>query len=420
MKLLSDNTILVEESKPPMPAGQLRSLKMDMLFYGVSCVLFWTVLLVQIPFISKYFGGINVIFYVPLVYGLFSNVSRLFLIYLQGRGDISAATRLSTFVWLGAAFTAAGMMSFPLVMWIIGTEHPSLGFAVCLTITSIVGTFNSFLVTGGFSLMSLVPDGSGQFFLLGLTATGIITWPFMMFLRFICDQFGLGDSTSFSVATISLVFTSLICLSTIPIYCLKTSKNVYIADQLNAPVVLLPKVGILPTLRTIWISALSLWMSRVITFCLYPGILGLWSPQTINVSVEVYRSFLIYLGPLSDTLGQLVFRYSGWFQKMGLRELVVITLLRGFVLIPLFVLSAFYDYSNSSFVSSDWFRGLLMFTFSCSMGINYSMGNAIAPRQVDTVQEKMNVGAILSFVASNGMFIGSLLGIGFKQLLVKV
>jgi len=51
------------------------------------------------------------------------------------------------------------------------------------------------------------------------------------------------------------------------------------------------------------------------------------------------------------------------------------------------------------------------------MGINYSLGNAMAPAAVDSPDEKYTVGVILSFVAMNGLFVGSLIGIGFKELL---
>ena len=409
-----------ELEDPKLVVGNrvLNMIKGEMLFYGISCVLFWSVLLVQIPFISKFFGGIKVIFYVPMVYGMFSNLSRLFLIYLQFRKRISPATRLSTLVWLGAAFTASGMIAFPIVMAMIGEDHPDLGFFLCMLITALVGTFNSFLVTGGFSLMSLAPQGCGQFFLLGLTATGIITWPLMMFIRKICESLGTDTSTSFWVATITLTLTGVICLCTIPMYVFRTSKNVYFEEQLNAPILEVSQGGLFSTFRKIWASVISLWLSRVITFSLYPCMIGLWSPGSFSFTTEVYRSFMIYLGPVSDTIGQLMYRYCGWFNRMGEKSLVVITVVRGVVLIPLFLMSAYYDGESFIFLASDAFRCALMFCFSCSMGINYSLGNALAPRQVGSVEEKMNVGVILSFVATNGLFVGSLVSIGFRSIVL--
>ncbi len=86
------------------------------------------------------------------------------------------------------------------------------------------------------------------------------------------------------------------------------------------------------------------------------------------------------------------------------------------MLIPLFILSAKFDDTNS-ILAQDWFRVILMFCFSFSMGINYSLGNAIAPMKFDSPDDKYTVGVILSFVAMNGLFVGSLVGIGFKELL---
>jgi hypothetical protein len=392
--------------------------KAQMLFYGVACVLFWSVLLIQLPFIKDSFGGVPTIFYVPLVYGLASNVSRIVIMWFHSRSIHPTRTKLSHMIYSGAAVTALGMFSLPVALALLPTAPTSLGFWICMVITGVVGIFNSLLVSGGFALMALAPRGTGQFYLLGLTATGIVTWPLMMLLRHIAGKCGAGDDTSFVVAAISLSLTGVLCLSAIAVYRWCTLRNAFFKDQLEAQRTEPDRAGLVATFRMIWVPTVALWWSRMATFALYPGMLGLWSPSSSAYGKSEYQSFLIYMGPLSDTVGQLVYRYSRLSRMIGVKGLVILTAVRSAVIIPLFLVSAWYDGSDSV-VSADWFRCLLMFGFSFTMGINYSAGNAIAPRQVSSTDEKFTVGVILSFVAMNGLFVGSLVGVGFKQLLEK-
>lgn len=390
--------------------------KAQMMYYGVSCVLFWSILLIQLPFIKDSFGGTSVLFYVPLIYGLASNISRIVIMWIHSKSSQSTVSKLTQMLYSGATVTALGMFSFPVAMYFLPMSPTRAGFWVCMAITAVVGTFNSLQVSGGFALMALAPRGTGQFYLLGLTATGIVTWPLMMLLRFIASKLGAGDQTSFVVATISLCLTGALCLSSILVFRFCTLKNAFFKDQLEVERTEPGKTGLIATFRKIWIPTLALWWSRMATFALYPGILGLWSPHSTAYTKSEYQSFLIYMGPVSDTVGQLVYRYTRLSNIIGVRGLVMITLGRSAVIIPLFLVSAWYDGTTAA-VSADWFRCLLMFGFSFSMGINYSAGNAIAPRQVSSTDEKFTVGVLLSFVAMNGLFVGSLVGIGFKQLL---
>ena len=393
-----------------------------MLFYGVSCVLFWSVFIMQLPFVAPYFGGVKVMFYVSMVYGLSSNISRVVLMMMHNRSTSLVSARIHRLVYLGASMTALGMFMFPICMAVLSKNHPTLSFWICLGITALVGAFNSLLVTGGFALMSLAPKGSGQFFLIGFTLTGIITWPFIVLLRLISEAAGTsGDSTTLVVSIISLSITGVLCLLSIVMYRFRTSKNPYFITQLesegDAIIAGGRKNGIIAIFRKIWSVVLSLWFTRVITFALYPGLIGLWTPHgSIPFAKSLYQSFLLYLGPVSDTIGQLVFRFTPLGNRLGERAMTFLTVGRGLILIPLFVLSAKFDETNSV-LAQDWFRVLLMFAFSFSMGINYSLGNALAPARFESPDDKYTVGVILSFVAMNGLFIGSLVGIGFKELL---
>jgi hypothetical protein len=144
--------------------------------------------------------------------------------------------------------------------------------------------------------------------------------------------------------------------------------------------------------------------------------IGFFTPSSSAYSRGDYQSLMIYMGPLSDTVGQLVYRYTRVKDWIGMRGLVIFTVVRAAIIIPLFVLSASLD-EESVFLRQDWFRALLMFGFSFSMGINYSAGNALAPQCVSSTEEKFLVGVILSLVAMNGLFVGSLAAIGVRALL---
>jgi hypothetical protein len=379
--------------------------------------MFWAIIMSQLPYIAHFFGGTKVFFWLPFVYGMASNFARLSLMLLHSVDKRATGSKLSQLVTWGASGTTIGLVAFPVSMVIVGDSNPNIGFAVCLILSSVVGTFNSLSVTGGFALMSLVPKGMGQFYLLGLTVTGIVTWPFMIGVRAIASAAGGGSSTGLIVAIISLGMAAILCFASIPVYLRYTSKNPLLRAQLegDSSVLETTKAGLTSTFRQVWVPVTALWVARVSTFALYPGMIGLWSPQSSDsYTKDFYQSFLIYLGPLSDTIGQVVYRFTPWFQRLGVGALVVITAVRAAIILPLFILSAKLD-GTDSVVSSDWFRMGLMFFFSFSMGINYSLGNAVVPQAVNSTEERFTAGVILSFVATNGLFIGSLVGIGLKE-----
>ncbi len=389
--------------------------KLQMMFYGISCVLFWSVLMNQLPFIATYFGGKMIFFYIPLAYGLSSNISRVVLMILHVQRKRTTQSSLSGFVYLGGFFTALGMFMFALSIGVLPTDMPTLGFALCVIITCLVGAFNSLLVTGGYALMALSPRTSGQFFLLGLTATGIITWPCMMCLRFVCEHFAADqNTTSYTVALISLCLTGSLCLGAMAVYRFKTSRNPCFVSQLSSSEV--NEVSLRAMFRRAMSPLICLWLSRLFTFALYPGMIALWSPSVADApyTEAEYQSFLIYLGPVSDTVGQLFYRYVPFMGRLAEKSLIVTTLLRGGILIPLFWLSAHFN-ETGLVIASDWFRCCLMFMFSFSMGINYSLGSTVALGRVNQPNEKYTVGVLVSFAAMNGLFIGSLVGIALKS-----
>jgi hypothetical protein len=387
----------------------------QMFFFGVACVLFWSVFLIQLPYAKEFFGGADILFYVPMVYGLSSNISRVFVMYKHSRSTRSTGDKLRELMMVGASVTAIGMCLLSVLMMCVGRNHPLTGCILCLVITGIVGAFNSLLVTGGFALMSIVPKGSGQFFLLGMTATGIITWPFIMILRLLVSACYPSSDNALLVSVISLVLSGVLCASSILVYWYYTMRHELLKPRLNNSIDEASGSSLREVWRKICTPAIAMWCARVVTFALYPGMIGLMSPSSSKFMISDYQSFLIYMGPLSDTIGQLVYRFTPVGRYIRMRGMVWLTAIRSVVIIPLFLLSVYYN-GTDSLVAQDWFRGLLMFGFSCSMGINYSAGNAIAPELLASSTEKYLAGVILSFVAMNGLFVGSLVGVGFKQI----
>ena len=407
-----------EASNPSVsnPSGTShRSVNSQMFFYGVACVLFWSVFLIQLPYAKEFFGGADILFYVPMVYGLSSNISRIFVMFKHSYSIRSTGDKLRELMIVGASVTAIGMCLLSVLMLCVGRNHAFTGFILCLIITGIVGAFNSLLVTGGFALMSIVPKGSGQFFLLGLTATGIITWPFIMLLRLLVSASFPTSDNAMIVSVISLVLSGALCASSILVYWYYTMRHELLKPQLNNSMNEASGSSLIKVWRGISTPAIAMWCARVVTFALYPGMIGLMTPSSPKFMTSDYQSFLIYMGPVSDTIGQLVYRFTLVGLHIRMRGLVWLTVVRSLVMIPLFLLSVYYNGTDSLF-AQDWVRGLLMFGFSCSMGINYSAGNAIAPEMVSSPNEKYLAGIILSFVAMNGLFVGSLVGIGFKQI----
>ena len=70
---------------------------------------------------------------------------------------------------------------------------------------------------------------------------------------------------------------------------------------------------------------------------------------------------------------------------------------------------------TASLFTYDWFRLILIVLFGISNGSNFSTSNIVGPKRVQ-VADKIHAGTILSLVAVNGVFIGTLLGIGLKYI----
>jgi hypothetical protein len=163
--------------------------------------------------------------------------------------------------------------------------------------------------------------------------------------------------------------------------------------------------------KTIAAPAISCWCSGVLTFSVFPGQIGLWFPSG-DFELSIYRSFLIYIYSIADTIGRAVPRLAPAIQRISDKTLYVATLGRGLVFIPLFLLSS---KQLPAFLANDWVRLGLVLVFSVTNGVNFALCNLVGPKRVEAA-DKMHAGTILSFMAINGLFVGSLVGIGFKHI----
>jgi hypothetical protein len=198
----------------------------QMVYYAVAGFFFWSILMVQIPFVKNYLGGQRVIFYITFSYGLSSNLIRLFLIWYYAKFPQSTAIRVADLVKYGSTLTAITMAGFPVSMTLLGTTNPTIGFWICIALTSCMGIFNSLLMNAGFGLMSIAPEKSATFFLLGQTTTSVIAWPIILVLRVIIRSIGASEEqTNYTVAVATLSFAAIFCLGVIPLYFLKTKNH---------------------------------------------------------------------------------------------------------------------------------------------------------------------------------------------------
>ncbi len=85
---------------------------------------------------------------------------------------------------------------------------------------------------------------------------------------------------------------------------------------------------------------------------------------------------------------------------------------RCLVLIPLFIMTS---KATIGFLAYDWFRLILVILFGLINGANFAMANMIAPRRIEPGL-KMHSGTLLSLVAINGKFTGTLLGLALKYI----
>ena len=398
----------------------------QMVYYAVSGFFFWSLLMVQIPFIDDYFGGTRVIFYITFCYGLASNLIRIFLIWYYAKSKHTTARRLQDLINYGSILTGLTMAAFPITMAVLGTKYPQTGFWICICLTSCMGVFNSLLMNAGFSLMSLAPEKSATFFLLGQTTTSVIAWPLIIALKYAVAALGGGESTNFIVAVSTLTFAAIFCCGAIPLYHLKTRHHPVFAHILNDRSVTpgsselvvnspqSPPKSMIEVFRVIIVPVLCGWGSCIISFCVFPGQVGLWFPSWINGPYDypLYRSFLIYSYSVADTIGRSLPRWISALRTVRDKIFVLGTLSRGVVFIPLFLMSSMKVWFV---LASDWFRLGLIFFFGVTNGVNFSLSNMLGPRLVEA-QDKMNVGTLLAFGAINGMFLGALISLGLVQI----
>lgn len=375
-------------------------------YYGMVGFLFASLFVNQVPFIDEYFGGPSVLSYIYLAYGMSSNIVRIILIYY---GNISEATFGSQLSWLviyGGILTGLVFFMFPLSMFIIGKTD--MGFWICLLLSVMMGTFNSFLRNVGFGLMSMAPEKSAIFFLVGQSMTGVITWPLLILLRYLFKSF---DSRDIIVATITLTLAGLITLGIVPLYFYKTRTASKFVDILKMkPPKSLPGT-LLTVFRKIFGPAFCGWICLAMTFCLFPSQVTRWSPYHGEDSAYTraeFHSFLIYVFSVSETVGRAVTKSIPSLKRVGNSVFTIITVSRGLVFIALFLMA-----SNNipHFFSLDWVRLILLVGLGATAGLNYTLANILAPKRV-SVEDKMQVGTILSFIGTNGSFVGAMIGLG--------
>lgn len=280
-------------------------------------------------------------------------------------------------------------------------------------------------MNAGFALMSLAPEKSATFFLLGQTTTSVIAWPLIIALRYAVRALGGGDSTDFIVALSTLTFAAIFCCGAIPLYHFKTKRHPVFAHILlsGQSTTSLPHASeqpaeapksMLQVFRIILVPVMCGWGSCIISFCVFPGQVGLWFPSWIDGPYDypLYRSFLIYSYAVADTIGRSIPRWSSRLRNIENKPFVLGTLSRAVIFIPLFLMSSM----KLWFVfAADWFRLGLIFFFGVTNGINFNLSNMLAPRLVET-HDKMNVGTLLAFGAINGMFLGALISLGLVQI----
>ena len=394
---------------------------MQMVYYAVSGFLFWAVLMIQLPLIDKFFGGPEVVFYVIFAYGFSSNLIRVFLLWYSSKTHHSQARQMKNLIIYGSSMIAATMLAYPVSMAILGTENEVTGFWVGIILASFMGLWVSLLMNAGFNLMSLAPEKSASFFLLGQTATGIVTWPLLILLRFIVTKAGAeGDNVDLYVAIISFGMAALIIAGCIPLYLFKTRYHPVFASVLvdrpntpSGPQKRPTKSHLKSVFYTIVTPAMCAWLCGVVTFSVFPSQVSRWFPQTEgSYDVSVYRSFLIYTFSIADTIGRASPRLIPKLLAISNKALWVFTSTRGIVFIPLFLMTS---NRTASLFTYDWFRLILIVLFGISNGSNFSTSNIVGPKRVQ-VADKIHAGTILSLVAVNGVFIGTLLGIGLKYI----
>jgi hypothetical protein len=395
----------------------------QMVYYAVAGFFFWAILMIQLPYIDKYFGGPEVVFYVIFAYGLSSNLIRVFLLWNASNTKKSQARQMRDLIILGSGLVAITMLAYPISMAILGTnpDNDTAGFWVGVTLSAFMGLWVSLLMNAGFNLMSLAPEKSASFFLLGQTATGIVTWPLLILLRFIVTQAGAeGDNIELYVAIISFGMACVVVAGCIPLYLFKTRYHPVFANVLverpdtpSAPRPNTSKAHLRSVFFTIATPAMCAWLCSLITFSVFPAQISRWFPQNKgSYETSIYRSFLVYIFSIADTIGRSSPRFIPALLKMSNKVMWIFTCCRGLVFIPLFLMAS---NITAPLFSYDWFRLIIIIAFGISNGSNFSTANIVGPKRVQ-VADKIHAGTILSLAAINGVFVGTLLGIGLKYI----
>jgi len=404
----------------------------QMVYYAVSGFFFWAILMVQLPMIDDYFGGPEVVFYIIFAYGLASNLIRVYLLWYGSSTKSSQACQMRNLIIYGSALVSITMLFYPISMALMGTDQPRLGFWVGVTLASLMGLWVSLLMNAGFNLMSLAPEKSASFFLLGQTATGIVTWPLLLLLRFLVEKAGGGAKTNLYVAAISFSSAAVVVAGTIPLYLLKTRHHAVFAAVLldresplkseemdvesakpQTPKITQTLDRIKSVFFTIMTPAICAWMAGAITFSVFPSQLSRWFPHTPDqYETAVYRSFLSYTFSIADMVGRMLPRFIPGLLKMSDKLFWILTPIRGVIFIPMFLFSS---KQTAELFTFDWFRLVLILGFGITGGANFSAVNMVAPKRIQQA-DKLHAGTILSLMAINGVFVGTLIGLGLKYI----
>ena len=385
----------------------------QMAYFGFCGFLFWGVLMIQIPFMDKYFGGHSVIFYITFAFTLSSNLIRVVLIWLRGRPSSAKHTlgqQLGVLVQYGSILSAVTMFSFPISMAILGQNHPTIGFWICILLCTLMGLFNSLLINVGFGLMSMAPARSAAAFLIGQTSAGVVGWPVIILFRKIVHACGGGEAADMIVAVVTLCLCGILTLAQIPLYRFRTQFHPVFFLQLSK----IPEKGgsdsnaLLGVMGKIFVPAMCGWFTSLVSFSVFPIQIGRWFPHS-QIDTSVYRSFLIYMFAVADAAGRASLRWAP--ASLSTRVFVWATLVRGIVFVPLIILCA---HNFEELFGFDWWRLVLVLGLGITNGANFGLANMLAPRLV-SASEKMLTGTILAFLAVNGRFVGALIGIGLKE-----
>ena len=414
MDLDKASSAALEESSSAGPYWQ-------MMYFGIAGFFFWSILIIQMPMIDKYFGGPEVAFYVTVAYGLTSNCFRLFYVWYAANTKTSQAIQMRNLIILGGSLTALFMIAYPIAMAVLGTDKEHAGYWIGVSLAGVVGLWTSLLVNAGFGLMSMAPSKSANFFLTGQTVIGVLTWPLLILLRLVVIKATgeVNDRTDLIVASLSFSIAATVVAGSIPLYLFKTRHHPVFAKSLLHDTVALkssPKSNWGDMKEVFWIimtPAVCAWLCGVGTWCVFPGQVSRWNPSTENAfESAIYRSFLLYMFSIAEMIGRSSPQLIPKLLALSNQFLWTFTVGRCLVFIPIFILTS---KCIPELFSYDAFRLVLVILFGFVNGANFATCNMIAPRRIEPAL-KMHAGTLLSLVAINGKFMGTLFGLALKYI----